>query len=163
MTSYVIRVTVKGADDVKDKLQNMKDRMDNMGPVFSWAKRKLERAYSNNFSVMGAESARAMLKGAWPPLDPQYAAWKAANRPGLPMMIGPTASLFRSVSDLTVAPSNTVADNEVTYFVDNPIAKFHQFGTENMPARRLVFTPRDFDNEFGKKVVQYVRHGSKIT
>lgn len=162
--SYTIIVRMSAdTDDAIDRLQNMKDRMDNFGPVFTWAKRELERAYSNNFTAMGAESARAMLKGAWPPLDAEYASWKARNQAGTPMMIGPTASLFRSVSDLANSGSNAVMKTEATYFVDNPIAKFHQYGTEKMPARRLVFTPRDFDNEFGNKVVKYVKSGSAIT
>jgi hypothetical protein len=161
-STIIIRMSAD-TDDAIDRLQSMQDRMDNFGPVFAWAKRELERSYSNNFTAFGAESARAMLRGAWPPLDPQYASWKAANQPGLPMMIGPTASLFRSVSDLAPSPGNAASDTEATYFVDNPIAKFHQYGTEKMPARRLVFTPRDFDNEFGNKVAKYVKHGSQVT
>lgn len=157
--NIVVRVTVH-AEDTIEHLQEMEDRANNMRPVFAWGKRELERAYSNNFTSMGAESARAMLRGAWPPLDPQYASWKLRNQP-TPMMIGPTASLFRSVADLAQSPSNMTENSEATFFVDNPIAKFHQYGTENMPARRLVFTPRDFDNQFANKVAKYVRYGSR--
>lgn len=157
----IVRVSVD-SDDAMERLRSMKDRMDSFGIVFEWAKRELERAYSRNFTTMGAESARAMLKGAWPPLDPEYASWKARNQP-TPMMIGPTGRLFRSVADLARSASNTTSDTEASFYIDSPIARFHQSGTENMPARKLLFVPRDFDREFGKKVVKYVSEGSKIT
>lgn len=163
-TGHYITIHTKiDAEDAIERLQDMKDRMKDYGPVFKWAKQRLERAYSLNFTTLGAESARAMLKGAWPPLDNQYASWKAANQPGLPMMIGPSGKLFRSVSDLAESTVNKESDTEASFFVDNPIAKFHQYGTENMPARKVLFVPRDFDNELGKKAAKYVKYGSKIT
>jgi hypothetical protein len=156
--NVLVKVIVH-AEETIENLQDMQDRANDMRPVFAWGKRELERAYSNNFTSMGSESARAMLKGAWPPLDPQYASWKLRNQP-TPMMIGPTARLFRSVADLAQSPANSTTNSEATFFVDNPIAKFHQYGTENMPARRLVFTPRDFEDDFAKKVAKYVKNGA---
>jgi hypothetical protein len=52
---------------------------------------------------------------------------------------------------------------EGTFIVDSPIAKFHQYGTQDMPARKILFVPRDFDRDINKKVTKYVIEGSKLT
>lgn len=157
---YRIKVEID-TDEADDRLDNMMDRMKDFGPVLRHGGEKLERAYSENFTTMGLMSAKAMLKGAWPPLDPQYAAWKAMRYPGAPPMVQ-TGELFRSVANLTKGPINYISDHEATFGVVGKIPKFHQYGTENMPARKIIFVPRDFDRDMGKAVLRYVIHGSKI-
>lgn len=165
MAKRNIYVYIKDVDwqgkDANDRLNNMIDRSSDMGPVLRWAKNYLERAYSKNFTTMGSMSAKAMLKGAWPPLDAEYAAWKARRVPGAPPLVF-TGKLFRSVADMGSSPKNEIKEMEGTFVVDSPIAKFHQYGTENMPARKIVFIPRDFDNDINKKTIQYVVQGSKL-
>lgn len=158
---YISRTNWDG-DDAKDRLDGMKDRAKDFGPVLNWAKNSLERAYSKNFTTMGALSARAMLRGAWAPLDGEYASWKSTRYPGAPMLVQ-SGELFRSVANLASSPKNKISDMEGTFVVESPIAKFHQYGTENMPARKIVFVPRDFDRDLGDKALQYVVQGSKIT
>lgn len=158
---YVVRINVK-SDEAQDRLEGMLDRMKDFGPVLRHAGEKLERAYSENFTTMGSMSAKAMLGGAWPPLDPQYAAWKAQRYPGAPPMIA-TGKLFRSLADLTKGPVNYVGDTTAEFGVIGKIPKFHQYGTENMPARKIIFVPRDFDREMGKAIARYVKHGSRLT
>lgn len=149
-------------EDAKDRLENMKDRAKDFGPVLRWAGRTLERAYSENFTTLGLLSAQAMLRGAWPPLDAEYGAWKSTRFPGAPILVR-TGELFRSVGSLDSSSKNTMSDTSATFVVDSPIAKFHQYGTKNMPARRIVFVPRDFDREIGKKAANYIVDGGKIT
>jgi hypothetical protein len=105
-------------------------------------------------------SARAMLGGAWPPLSPEYGAWKATHW-STPMLIR-TGGLFFDATNLDVAAGSS-SDQSITLFVNNRIAKFHQYGTENMPARPVLFTPRDFDRDVGKAARRYVVEGSKLT
>jgi phage gpG-like protein len=147
------------ADAAKDRIQDIKDRAGNLKPVLKWAGEELERAYSANFTTMGLMSARAMLKGAWPPLNAGYAAWKATRYPGAPTLVQ-TGELFRSVSNITSNPESDIKDMSAEFVVPGKIAKFHQYGTENMPARKIIFVPRDFDRELNKKVTQYLKHGS---
>lgn len=158
---YVKDVDWRGKDAV-DRLRNMRDRANDMGPVLRWAGKTLERAYSKNFTTMGALSAKAMLKGAWPPLDEEYASWKFTRVPGAPPLVL-TGGLFRSVASLSSSPKNVITDMEATFTVDSPIAKFHQYGTQDMPARKIVFVPRDFDRDINKKTQQYIINGSKLT
>lgn len=150
------RVQIYGAEKAENTLKDIKDRTDNFRPVLRWAQRKLERDFSENFNTFGSLSAKAMLKGGWPPLDLSYGAWKATRYPGAPIMVQTGETLFR-----VTHPDVDMSDNKVTISVPGKIAKFHQFGTTNMPARPLLFVPRDFDREFGKKLVQYVIKGKK--
>jgi hypothetical protein len=158
---YIKDVDFHG-EDAKDRLENMKDRAKNMRPVLNWAKNHLERAYSKNFTTMGSLSAKAMLKGSWPPLDEEYASWKFEKAPGAPPLVM-TGKLFRSVANMASSPKNVISDMEGTFVIDSPIAKFHQYGTQDMPARKILFVPRDFDRDINKKVTKYVVEGSKLT
>jgi phage gpG-like protein len=161
--SVVVVVDAKwDGDDAQDRLNNMKDRAANMRPVLTWAGKYLERAYSKNFTTMGSLSAKAMLKGAWPPLDSEYASWKATKVPGATPLIF-SGKLFRSVSSMNSNSKNTLSDMEATFAIDSPIAKFHQYGTQDMPSRKILFVPRDFDRDINKKASQYIVNGSKMT
>jgi phage gpG-like protein len=162
--SYVevdIHVNVR-SDEAQDRLEGMLDRTKNMKPVLKWGVEKLERAFSENFTMMGLLSAKAMLKGAWEPLDPVYGAWKATRFPGAPPLVQ-TGGLFRSIANISSSPGSRLDDQSAVLSVDSKIAKFHQYGTENMPARPIVFIPRDFDREIGKKAGQYIKQGSRVT
>lgn len=159
---YVVVKVKVDAEDAKDLLRNMKDRTQDFGPVLQWAGKELERAFTKNYTSMGALSATSMLGGAWPPLNPRYAAWKARRYPGAPTLVQ-TGELFRSVANISESIGNVMTDMSATFEVDSPIAKFHQFGTENMPARKIVFVPREFDRDIGKKAAMYIVEGAKIT
>lgn len=154
--SFYIKVQINGAEKAENSLKDVKDRTKNIRPVLRWAKRKLERDFSANFNSFGSLSAKAMLGGAWPPLDLSYGAWKATRYPGAPMMVQTGETLFK-----VTHPDVDVDDMKITISVPGKIPKFHQFGTTNMPARPLLFVPRDFDREFGKKIVEYVVKGKK--
>jgi hypothetical protein len=103
-----------------------------------------------------------MLKGAWPPLDNEYASWKATKVPGATPLIF-SGKLFRSVSSMNSSPKNSLSDMSATFVIDSPIAKFHQYGTQDMPSRKILFVPRDFDRDINKKASQYIVDGSKLT
>lgn len=161
IVDVIIKVDVDN-DEAQDRLQAMRKRSKNLKPVLKWAGERLERAYSANFTTMGALSARAMLRGAWPPLDPAYAAWKATRFPGAPTLVR-TGGLLASVSNITSNPASNIDDMQATFAVVGKIPKFHQYGTENMPARKIIFVPRDFDREIGDKTAKFIKFGSKIT
>ena len=155
----VTRIKVD-SDDAKERLDDMQDRTEEMGPVLRWAKSRLEEATKENFLSQGSVSAKSMLGGAWPPLSPEYGAWKAVNW-ATPLMVR-TGGLFFDATNLDVLGGSS-SDKSITLSVNNRIAKFHQYGTENMPARPILFTPRDFDRDLGKVARKYIKHGSKLT
>lgn len=143
---------------LRDRLDDMTDRARDVSYVLRWAGRKLHRSYSRNFTTLGAESAVSMLKTMWPPLDNEYASWKAGKFPGAPTMVR-TGALKASVDNLQRNPSSDIDKMEAVFAVDSDYVRFHQYGTRNMPARPIVFVPRDFPQEFGDKIAQYVSEG----
>jgi hypothetical protein len=153
--SITVKVDSKG---VQDRIDGLHDRAHNMRPVLHWAGNHLERALGENFTTMGAMSAAAMLRGGWPPLTPRYGAWKMAHFPGEPTLVQ-TGGLFAAVTHL----DDDITDLHASYSVDSRIAKFHQYGTRHMVARPIVFVPRDFDRDLGKKAGTYIMEGSRIT
>ena len=155
----VTRIKVD-SDEAKERLDDMQDRTRDMGPVLRWAKRTLEEATKENFLSQGSVSAKSMLGGAWPPLSPEYGAWKAVNW-ATPLMVR-TGGLLFDATNLDVVGGSS-SDQSITLAVNNRIAKFHQYGTEDMPARPILFTPRDFDRDLGKVARKYIKHGSKLT
>ena len=68
----------------------------------------------------------------------------------------------RSVANMASSPKNVITEMEGTFVIDSPIARFHQYGTRDMPARKILFIPRDFDRDINKKTLQYIIEGSKL-
>ena len=159
---YEVNISIAvDADDAIDRLKDMRDRGQDLGRPLHWGGRVLQRAYSANFTTLGAEGARSMLKNAWPPLDTTYAAWKATRFVGAPPMVQ-TGKLFTAVKNLTRNPSTNVDRHEAEFAVDVPYAHWHQYGTRDMPARKIVFVPRDFPRHLGDKMAQYISEGKII-
>jgi phage gpG-like protein len=147
-----IEVDVR-ADDVLDLLENMKDRANDMRPVFRWAKAQLELANSANFLANGLPSGKP-----WAPLDKEYGSWKSARFPGTVTMVQ-TGELFRSLINMNDSAVNVISKDTATFGTNVEYAKFHQYGTTKMPARKIVFTPREFPRELGINMVKYITMG----
>lgn len=144
-----IEVKVK-ADDVLELLENVKDRASDMRPVFRWAKGQLELANAANFMANGLPSGRP-----WAPLDKDYGSWKSARFPGRGTMVQ-TGNLFRSLTNMNDSTVNIIEKDSATFGTSVEYAKFHQYGTTKMPARKIVFTPREFPRELGVEISRYI-------
>ena len=144
-----IEVEVK-ADDVLELLEDIKDRTDDMRPVFRWAKAQLELANAANFMTNGLPSGKP-----WAPLDKDYGTWKSARFPGRGTMVQ-TGNLFRSLINMNDSAVNVISKDTATFGTNVEYAKFHQYGTTKMPARKIVFTPREFPRELGISMVKYM-------
>ena len=127
MATITIKVDKKKAIA---RLILMKKRANNMRPVLWRAKQWLRFANEENFRQGGLPS------GGWSPLDPQYAAWKNLRQPGAETMIR-TGRLFRSLTSLDASP-NKINDMDATFGTKIEYAKFHQYGTNKMPKRKVV-------------------------
>ncbi len=149
-----VRVRVKiDIDDVIDKLDDVRDRMEDFRPLFLYAKERLQLANAENFTANGLPS------GGWRPLSPRTHAWKVVHYPGAPAMIN-TGTLFRSLVDLNSSGANVIEKQRATYGTDVKYAKFHQYGTINMPKRQIVFTPAGFERDLAEKCKKYIVHGA---
>lgn len=164
--TYKIDVFISDVDsrDARNRLSSMKDRLQNLRPVLKQASDKIERAWGENFTTMGALSAKAMLKGGWAPLSPAYQKWKRVRFPmTADQILVQTGSLRNMVTNASSNPGSDISDQSFELVVPGKLAMWHQYGTENMPARPIVFVPRNFDRDIAKSIASYVKQGSKIT
>lgn len=133
-------------------LERMEFRQDNKTPVWHWARREMERANAENFSMLGLPSG-----AAWDPLSPKYGAWKAVNHPGAPLMIR-SGKLFESLTNLRGSP-NAIRRDSAEFGTRVEYAKFHQRGTFKMPKRQIIFEPPLFATRLAQKLGEYIVDG----
>jgi len=162
--SVDVVITKVEINDANARLKDIKDRTRNVRPVLKRAAERLERAWGENFTTLGLLSARAMLKGGWAPLSPSYHAWKKVNFPmTADQILVQTGKLYTLVSNASSNAESEISDQSMELVVPGKIAMWHQYGTRNMPARPIVFVPRDFDREIGKDLAKYIVEGSRVT
>ena len=149
MSTVVIRVEVD-ISEAKKKIEELSDNSRDMRPVWKYAKRELEIAFSENFLGGGN-----LVPGGWAPLDAGYAAWKVSHFPGAKKMFI-DGSLFRSVADLSSSSINKITPLSAEFGTDVEYAKFHQYGTTKMPARKIIFEPKGFAKDLARKAKQHV-------
>ena len=147
-TAVSIHVRID-ADKAERFLKGMSKRSSNLKPVFDWAQRELEKANAENFTASGLPS------GGWAPLSASYSAWKLSHFPGDPIMVRGNGKLFRSLADLNNS-ARVVNDMSAEFGTTVEYARFHQYGTTKMPARKLVFEPVGFSQELGRQIEQHI-------
>jgi hypothetical protein len=126
--------------------------MEDFRPVFRWARGILERANRLNFSTKGTFSS-----SPWPPLDPEYGAWKILNRGPRPLMVD-TMKLKLSLVALRGSP-NEIGLKNAYFGTDVPYAKWHQKGTRKMPKRQIVFVPPLFAQRLALETLSHIIYG----
>lgn len=139
-------------DEAEELLDNIGDRSRDFTPVWRYAKRQLEHAFSENFLTGGS------LVGGWQPLDSGYAAWKSVRRPMAPTLVF-DGQLFNSLRSLDKAAVNKIEKLSATFGTDVEYAKFHQYGTTKMPQRKIIFEPKGFSRDISRKAAKYVIRG----
>jgi phage gpG-like protein len=130
-----VKVT-SDANGVQKKLAAMAVRAQTMLPLYPKAKQYIRAANVSNFASNG------LPVGGWDPLSPGYSSWKMSKFPGAPTMVR-SGRLFNSLATLNGAENRSSA-TEFEFGTTVSYAKFHQYGTEKMPKRAIVFVPRGF-------------------
>jgi phage gpG-like protein len=130
-------------DDAMRRLMNMKLRAKNFRPIFEYGRSRLQLANAENFSTGGLPS------GGWEPRR-QPEPWPLMRR---------TGSLMRSLTNL-FGPPNDIDATSARFGTKVEYAKFHQYGTTKMPARKIIFEPRGFANDLASKAAAYVANGA---
>lgn len=89
--------------------------------------------------------------GGWDPLKPQYAKWKATKRPGKGIL--EFDGLLRE--SLTQRPFGVdeVTGTGMTVGTGVEYARYHQDGTDDMPARELLGRPTREDTKMWAKMM----------
>jgi phage gpG-like protein len=126
----------------RQRLRMMEIRSTNFAPVFRRAKEELERSNRENFISNG------LPVGGWKPRKAVYA-WPVMRR---------TGRLFTSLANMS-GPENVVTPMFAQFGTNVDYAKFHQYGTEKMAKRQILFTPRRFARNVGSEAVAWVSRG----
>lgn len=144
-----IKIEIENLDEVKNDLQNIKKRMKDLRPIWPKANQSLKKYMIENFTAQGLPS------GGWRPLDAQYGSWKAANFPGAPLLVR-TGGLF---SQIMRGPDLDGNLKSASFAFSGEIAKFHQYGTTKMPARKILFSPEIWEKEVSEMIQDYIIDG----
>lgn len=126
----------------RNRLRMMEVRSKNFSPVFERAKTELERSNRENFLANGLPS------GGWRPRKAVYG-WPIMRR---------TGKLFNSLANM-VGPENVITPMAAQFGTNVEYAKFHQYGTEKMAKRLVLFTPRTFASNVASEVGAWVSRG----
>lgn len=149
--SIDIRIDVNASRAII-KMEQMAERAKDFRPVFRWAKRELGLMNGQNFAQNG------LPVGGWSPLNPQYAEWKSRNYPGRPDMVI-SKKLFNSLRNLN-GPANRINKLTAEFGTDVEYAKFHQYGTNKMPKRQIVYEPAGFADRIALLAGRYLVDGT---
>jgi phage gpG-like protein len=120
-------------------LNGVQFRMNNLLPVWEFARRQLELANAANFTASGLPS------GGWERRKDEYA-WPIMRR---------TGRLFEDLTNLS-GPSNVVSPKSASFGTDVEYAQFHQSGTRKMAQRLVVFEPTGFGKQISKFAGEYI-------
>ena len=127
---------------VRERLRMMEVRSKNFVPVFERAKTELERSNRENFLSNG------LPVGGWRPRKAVYG-WPIMRR---------TGRLFNSLANMA-GPENVVTPMSAQFGTNVEYAKFHQYGTEKMAKRQILFTPRTFAENVASEAGAWVSRG----
>ena len=142
-----VRVEVN-TNDAQELLQDVRDRIEDLRPVFRRAKEDLSDIYTKHFLSNG--------NGKWAPLDAEYGAWKSVHFPGAPTLVR-SGGLFKSIETFSISEINR---QSARFGTDAPVAKFQQYGTWSMPKREIIFEPPMFAKKLAKDAEHYIAEGN---
>jgi hypothetical protein len=99
------------------------------------------------------ETEGAVLGRKWAPLSPSYAREKARRFPGRSILIREG-----TLRDAASRMSRVATPRTLTMTIDDPVAAFHQSGTERMPARPLIpsVLPPEWERDVDRAATEYV-------
>jgi phage gpG-like protein len=134
------------------ELERITDRTADLTPVWDDIIDDFLRLETRQFDTQGVYS------GGWSPLSPAYAARKAREFPGQPILQA-TGDLMRS---LTRGPAvRIVRPQSVMFGSDVEYGRYHQAGTPNMPQRRPVDLPEATRRDWVQRIHRFIVTGKR--
>lgn len=152
----MIARTSVDTSEVKALFAEINARTTTYQPVWGKAKQYLRAAHAANFASNG------LPVGGWAPLQPETAAWKAAE--GYPLApLVQTGELFRSVAAGS-GPPNEMRPKSMQFGTSVDYAKFHQYGAPraHLPKRQIVFEPPGFAQMLAESVADHLKPSGAV-
>lgn len=107
----------------------------------------LRTTFGTNFDSSGS------MVGGWDPLRPATSTWRAEN--GIP----PFAPILVNNGSLRAAvlgAQGDVGSHSAELTIKHELVRFHQYGTRNMPARKIVFEPAGFAQLMARRIRAHI-------
>lgn len=123
-----IHVEVHGGDDYERRLAELQVYLKDLRPFWPLLVPIFIGWMGAQFATEGGWGGHT-----WAPLSPAYAAYKSRHYPGRTILIR-EGTLRRAASE----PSRVATPRTLTLSIDDPVAGYHQEGTDKMPARPLI-------------------------
>ena len=158
----MIEIRVTGLEDLTNATGEMKKwgerPFDGVASFYirkNWMDR-IDRAFVTKGQSIGTK---------WKPLSPSYAAWKGRHFPGRPLLVlrGPMKQSLTDESSRN-AIYNRKGGRQLILGTRIKYAKFHQYGTDKMPARPFFKVDQGLVNDWAKEMakdVELAEKGSK--
>lgn len=135
-----------GFDSFGMVLDRFQQRISDPTPVWEQLADRFVALQARNFDSQGAE-----MDNGWSALSPTYGKWKARNYPGKGILVR-SGDLRESLAGkLGIREFNR---HSMTVGTAIPYAAYHQYGTRNMPARRLIGDVPVTEQQAWAKVLQ---------
>lgn len=123
---------VHGEKQLLRTFSRFADAVEDYRPAWPDVQAAMEAVEEAQFSSQGAHGS-----GGWAPLNPRYAAYKAATYGAKPILER-TGDLKASLTGKTGKSVREMRRLEFQYGTRVPYAGFHQSGTSRMPRRKLI-------------------------
>ena len=143
--------TIEGDRRVKQLLSEMSARALGIpDPVWALVGTVVAENMVEQFASEGAH-----LNGSsWAPLSPPYKAWKAANGYRTEKLRR-TDAMMLSLTSRPMAVEH-YSSHAATFGTDDEKAAFHQYGTRNMPQRKIINVTPDFADDVNSVLARYI-------
>lgn len=148
-------LTVKvDASHAKQKLRHIAAKTQDFSVTLEKQRTYLSKAFMLNANTEGS------LVGGWPPEKGPGSFGKKAPAPfkaaeAMPAYLFRTGALMESFVTLR-GEDAIIKTHEAAFGTSVPYAKFHQFGTEKMPKREIIFQPPAFLAKFADDVRRHL-------
>ena len=140
-------VEVAGTQVIDRLLSRLSARSSDLSPAFN--------TIADDFTKVEEEQFKTLGRGEWQPLSPGYAAWKARNYPGRPLMVRSGTLQAALTSRSANGRSETITRDMMRVGITTSYAIKHQLGdpSTNLPQRMLV-NLRETDKQRWVRIIQ---------
>ena len=142
-------------DEPLARFQGMRRRSYSFKGILREAQRQLARAHARNWDTQGAFSGKK-----WAKLDKEYSSWKL-NTYGAQGVLVQTGELKNSLTRISGGRGaiREVDATSMKFGTSLPSAAWHLDGTDDMPARKILFVPKKFGKAVGDAVAEQIVYG----
>lgn len=148
----IFEISILGEPQIQRLLDGVIYRGQDLRPVWQLILADFKVLEGQQFATEGG------LGRPWPPLSPQYAAWKAKHYPGMPILVR-TGRLRESLIGRTRDTIEEMTRDTLRMGTAVPYAIYHQAGTKKMPPRPPIVFPEKAKDRWSRLIHAYLMGG----